>query len=59
MTKILHVLTKENDAVANEVISRQRQDPELRAETVVLTQEQADYPALLERIFEADSVAVW
>ena len=59
MTKILHLLTKENDTLANELISRQRQDPELRVETVALTQEQADYPALLERIFEADSIAVW
>jgi hypothetical protein len=59
MTKILHVLTKENDALPNEIISRQRQDPERRVETTDLTQEQPDYPALLKKVFEADSVSVW
>ena len=59
MTKILHVLTKENDALPNEIISRQRQDPERRVEMADLTREQPDYPALLEKIFEADAVVVW
>ena len=59
MTRILHVLTKENDALASEMIARQQQDPELRVETADLTREQADYPALLQKIFDADAVAVW
>ena len=59
MTRILHVLTKENDALANEMISRQRQNPGQRVETADLTREQPDYTALLEGIFAADSVVVW
>ena len=59
MAKILHVLTRENDDLAREIVSRQRQEPTQQVETVDLTQEQRDYPALLKRIFEADSVAVW
>ncbi len=58
MKKILHVLTKENDALASEVLSQQ-QSPEWKLEIVDLTQGQPDYANLVEKIFEADSVAVW
>ena len=58
MKKFLHVLTKENDALASEVLSQQ-QSPEWKLEIVDLTQGQPDYANLVEKIFEADSVAVW
>lgn len=59
MRKVLHILTKENDTDANEVISRQRALPDCELVTVDLAAGQPDYTGLLERIFGADSVAVW
>lgn len=59
MNKFLHILTKENDVDALEVISRQRARPDCELETVNLADSQPDYAKLLEKIFAADSVAVW
>jgi len=59
MRKVLHILTKEDDADANEVISRQRAMPDCVLMTVDLVPGQPDYTGLLEKIFTADSVAVW
>ena len=59
MPRLLHLLTKENDGLATEVISAHRALPECHIEIVDLTQGEPDYRALLERIFEADSVQVW
>jgi hypothetical protein len=59
MRKVLHILTKETDADADEVISRQRTLLDCKQETVNLAFDQPDYTNLLEKIFAADSVAVW
>lgn len=59
MRKVLHILTKENDTDANEVISHQRALPDCELVTAGLTAGQPDYAGLLEKIFAADSVAVW
>lgn len=59
MKKVLHILTKENDDEAAEVISRQRVQPGCELVTVNLGVGQPDYAKLLEKIFAADSVAVW
>lgn len=59
MKNVLHIVTKENDADAQEVISRQRARPDCELETVNLAASQPDYAKLLEKIFTADSVAVW
>ena len=59
MKKVLHVLTKESDADALEVIVRQRAQPGCELETVNLAAGQSDYTKLLQKIFAADSVAVW
>jgi hypothetical protein len=59
MRRILHILTKENDATADEVISRQRGQPDCELKTVNLAAGQPDYAGLLEDVFAADSVAVW
>ena len=59
MKRALHILTRDNDPLASEVISRQREIPGTHVEVVDLTQAGLDYAALLELIFTADSVAVW
>jgi len=57
--KALHILTRQDDAVADEVINRQRAQPECEIELVDLRTDDPDYAGLLEKIFAADSVAVW
>ncbi len=59
MRQVLHILTRPSDDLANEVITRQQQDPELRVAVVDLSGEEPDYAALLEAIFAADSIASW
>ena len=59
MRAILHILSQTQDAVAQKIIASQSQDPENKVEVVELTEHEPDYKALLERIFAADSVAVW
>ena len=59
MRKVLHILTKENDTDANEVISHQGALPDCELVTVDLAAGQPDYAGLLGKIFAADSVAVW
>lgn len=59
MRRVLHILTRENDTDAAEVISRQRTLPDCELVTVNLADCQPDYAGLLEKIFAADSVAVW
>jgi len=59
MRKVLHILTKENDTDANEVVSLLRALPDSELVTVDLSAGQPDYAGLLGKIFAADSVAVW
>jgi hypothetical protein len=59
MKNVLHILTNQNDVDALEVIARQRTRPDCEVETVNLAAGQPDYTKLLEKIFAADSVAVW
>jgi hypothetical protein len=59
MRTLLHILTKEHDAAAIEVISAQRALPDCRLEIVDLAAGQPDYTGLLEEIFASDAVAVW
>lgn len=59
MRTILHIVTKENDTLAQAVFAQQSASPENRVETVDLTAANPDYKALLGKIFEADSVQVW
>jgi len=59
MPAILHILTKPADPLAQEIISRQVQQPDVKVERVDLTQAEPDYNALLQKIFAADAVAVW
>ncbi len=59
MRVILHILTRPPDVLVTELIRRQEQQADSRAEVADLTQPQPDYAALLERVFAADSVEVW
>lgn len=59
MSTLLHILTQPADALANEIIAKQKANPENKIEIVDLTQAEADYKKLLEKIFAADSVQVW
>ena len=52
MRKVLHILTKENDTDANEVVSRQHALPDCEVQTVNLAAGQPDYTGLLEKIYE-------
>ncbi len=59
MRSVLHILTRPNDALARELIARQKNIAENKVEVVDLTQPEPDYKALLEKIFAADSVESW
>jgi hypothetical protein len=59
MRKLLHILTKENDSLGTEIIAHQRQHEEFHVEVIDLSQPQPDYAAILEKVFDADSVQVW
>ena len=59
MPKLLHILTQPEDKLAAEIIAKQESTPDNKIEVVDLTQPDADYKKLLEKIFDADSVQVW
>lgn len=58
MAAILQILTRPADALAEEMIAREREAGD--ALTVVdLTLDKPDYDALLEAVFAADRAQVW
>ncbi|MBU6401045.1 MAG: hypothetical protein KGS61_12050 [Verrucomicrobia bacterium] len=59
MRRILHIRTRPDDALAQTVATQQRADAQCQVETVDLTVPEPDYDALLESIFDADSIEVW
>lgn len=59
MKTVLHIKTPTVDDLAEQVISAQLSDDRLKVEMADLTVEVPDYQSVLEKIFEADSVAVW
>ena len=59
MRIILHILTRADDDLAQEVIERQQGGGENKVVMADLTQPQPDYKELLENIFAAESVQVW
>ena len=59
MRKTLHILTQGDEPLALAIIAAQQDRPDCEVETVDLTSGNPDYGALLEKIFAADSVAVW
>jgi len=59
MRTILHIKSATTDALAEAVIASQRADEKLRVEIVDLNVDDPDYQSALEKIFAAESVAVW
>jgi hypothetical protein len=59
MRRVLHILTRPEDALARELIARQQTAVGLKVEVVDLTLPEPDYKALLEKIFQAESVESW
>jgi len=58
MKKVLYVLTREDDPLAEAIVAADRAAGEV-VEVVRLTAVEADYQHLLEVIFAADSVQSW
>jgi hypothetical protein len=59
MRRVLHILTKPDDALPLELMAQQKNTPGHKVEVVDLTLPEPDYKALLEKIFAADSVESW
>ena len=60
MARIFHIITREDDALANGVIDAQEKGGhETRVVDLTQVDPEGDYSVLLEEIFEADSVQVW
>jgi hypothetical protein len=59
MRRVLHILTRPDDALAREVMDRQKNDAGNKVEAVDLTLPAPDYKELLAKIFAADSVECW
>lgn len=57
MRTVLHIFTRE-DELGRQLAEQQRALPDTNVEVVVLN-DTADYNAVLDRIFAADSVEVW
>ena len=59
MPTFLHILTEADDALAADIIAKQKANPENKIEVVDLTEGEPDYKKLLEKIFAANSIQVW
>jgi len=58
MKKVLHVLTREDDELAEAIVVADR-EADGRTTVVELAVTEVDYQHLLEAIFAADSVQSW
>ncbi len=59
MPRILHILTRPDNSLAERVIREQSGFAEINLMVTDLTSAPPDYDRLLEELFEADSVQVW
>jgi hypothetical protein len=59
MRRVVHILTRPDDALARVLIDRQKAAAGNEVEVVNLTRPDRDYKTLLEKIFAADSVESW
>jgi hypothetical protein len=59
MATLLHLLTDSDDPLACKIIALQKEEPGQEVVVVDLARVEPDYPALLRKIFQADSVTVW
>ena len=55
----LHLITRPQDPLAQEVVRRHFEVEGAQIRVIDLTTGPVDYTALVEAIFEADSVLVW
>ena len=58
MRTVLHILTRPEDELTQLLLAQQRALPDITVEIVRLDSPAPDYDALLEKIFQADSVEV-
>ena len=59
MRQILIIITRKDDPLTAEMLRLQSRQPDCAVEVADLTVPEVDYEALLEQIFNADSVQVW
>jgi hypothetical protein len=59
MRRVLHIVTRPEDALSLRLMELEREEGRSRITRVDLTTPEPDYEALLERVFEADSIQVW
>jgi hypothetical protein len=61
MKTILHIQTRPNDELADQLATAEAALPATTVETIRLTDAStdADYQALVEKVFLAESVQVW
>jgi hypothetical protein len=59
MRRVLHILTRPDDVLPQELKTRQKKMAGTKVEVVDLTLPEPDYKALLEKIFAAESVESW
>jgi hypothetical protein len=60
MPRVLHILTRSEDAFSREIVrSQQAEYLGEGIEVVDLTTPRPDYEELLKKVFEADSVECW
>ena len=59
MRRILHLRTRPEDKLGEELAAVQRAQPDCEVKVVELTVPAPDYDALLEEVFAADSIQVW
>ena len=59
MPTLLHILTRPADPLVEGILASQKAQPDNRVLVVDLTAPEPDYAALVERVFEADSIASW
>lgn len=58
MKTVLHLRTKNQDPLAEEIISKERQSG-TQVDVMDLTGAEPDYKLILEKIFASDSIHVW
>lgn len=59
MRTVLHILTRPDDPLARDLVTRQTADEHVQVEVIDLTRPEPDYAALVTKVFAADAIAVW
>ena len=59
MRTVLHILTRPEDKLTQQLIASQRALPETQVEMVRLDVAAPDYDALLDKVFSTDSIEVY